>query len=152
MKRVLLTLIFTAAPLAQALCVSANKVTMYKGPGSQFPKSWVVGKYMPLQELERKDKWIKVKDLDGDIHWVPSTQVTYKYRCIVIKTGVAQLRAGAGAQHPAAAPMMTADRFTPFKRIDSEGPWIHVENDFGIKAWTHEKNVWKPTQMVKMGF
>ena len=144
--------LFLTATTANALCVNTGKVTMYKGPGSQNPKSWVVSKYTPLQELERKDRWIKVRDQDGEVHWVPSTQVTYKFRCVSIKSSVAQLRTGAGPQHPAHPTMMTADRYTPFKRVESDGPWVQVENDFGIKAWVHEKNLWRPVQMVKMNY
>lgn len=125
---------------------------MYKGPGSQYPKSWVVGKYTPLQEIERKNRWIKVKDQDGEIHWVPSTQVTNKYRCISVKSSVAQLRTGAGAQFAPPASMVTADKYTPFKRIESEGPWVQVESDYGIKAWIHEKNLWRPVSIVKMNY
>ncbi len=125
---------------------------MHRGPGSQYPKSWTVGKYTPLQELERKDKWIKVKDQDGEMHWVPSTQVTNKYRCVSIKSSVAQLRTGAGPQHSAPSLMMTADKYTPFKRVESDGPWVQVENDFGIRAWIHEKNIWRPVSIVKMDY
>ena len=144
--------IFLFTNFAYALCTNGAKVTLHKGPGSNFPRSWVVTKYMPLQELERKDHWIKVKDMDGDVHWVGATQVTNKYRCVVIKSSVAQLRSGAGPQFPAPSLMMTADRYTPFKRVESEGPWVQVENDFGIKAWIHEKNLWRPIQTVKMSF
>lgn len=135
---------------AHGLCASAVKVNLHKGPGPGFPKTWVVGKYMPLQELERKNRWIKVKDMDGEEHWVDATQVTNKYRCVAVKSSVAQLRVGAGPQFPAPNLMMTADRYTPFKRVESEGPWVQVENDFGIKAWIHEKNLWRPIAIVKM--
>lgn len=148
----LLAVFLLISDQSQALCASLAKVNLYKGPGPKFPRTWTVGKYMPLFELERQNRWIKVKDLDGEEHWVDATQVTNKYRCVVVKSSVAQLRLGAGQQFPPPALMITADRYTPFKRIESEGPWVQVENDFGIKAWIHEKNLWKPTSVVKMTY
>ncbi len=152
MKLLIAALSIFIHSFSHALCASATKVNLYKGPGQSFGKTWVVGKYMPLQELERKNSWIKVKDMDGDDHWVDATQVTNKYRCVAVKSSIAQLRVGAGPQYAAPALMMTADRYTPFKRVESEGPWVQVENDFGIQAWIHEKNLWRPVSVVKMTY
>lgn len=150
MKSLIFLVTLLIHSFAHGLCASNVKVQLHKGPGSKFPRTWVVGKYTPLQELERKDHWIKVKDMDGEDHWVDATHVTYKYRCVAVKSTVAQLRTGAGPQFPAPNLMMTADRYTPFKRVESEGPWVQVENDYGVKAWIHEKNLWRPVAIVKM--
>ena len=56
-----------SAPVAgaqeQALCVTAARANLRAGPGKNFRINWEVNRYMPLVPVDRKGKWLKVKDV-----------------------------------------------------------------------------------------
>ena len=56
---------------AEALCVKDKKANLRSGPGKHNEKLWTVLKYMPFRQVGREGKWLKVKDLDGDIRVYP---------------------------------------------------------------------------------
>lgn len=101
--------------------------------------------------LERKGSWLKVQDLDGQIHWVKSDAVSSKVSCAVVKTKTAKLRQGPGTDKPL-ADLSTASKYTSFLRVDRDGEWIQVKDDFEGTSWIHETNVWIPTVRTKISF
>lgn len=106
---------------------------------------------MPLLDIEQKGGWYKVKDLDGEIHWVYSTLVSRSHQCLVIKSSRASLRTGPGSKYPNAK-LRSADKYTPFKKLDSEGPWYLVEDVDGSQFWVHENLTWRALKVQKIGF
>lgn len=135
-----------------ALCVSTSKANLRKGPGTKYPISWVVGRYMPLLKIENKGSWIRVKDLDGEKHWVYNQNVTREFRCLAVKTTVSSLRTGPGKKFPYAKNKLV-DKYTPFKYIDSdEEYWYNVQDRWGDKYWIHSQNVWRPLSVSTISF
>ncbi|MCB0421826.1 MAG: hypothetical protein KDD61_12575, partial [Bdellovibrionales bacterium] len=68
--RVVLSLVVLEAGIAGALCVKENVANLRKGPGTKYSKTWTVGKYTPLEEVQRQGVWIKVLDVDEEEHWI----------------------------------------------------------------------------------
>jgi uncharacterized protein YgiM (DUF1202 family) len=128
-----------------------NPATLRKGPGNQFPISWKVAKFMPFLKMENKNGWVKVQDLDGEMHWIPSRELSSTLRCLVIKTTVAALHTEPSTTSPTSE-IRTVDRYTPMKRLESSGEWLHVEDESGHQAWVHETNVWKPAKIQTVDF
>jgi SH3-like domain-containing protein len=128
-----------------------NYATLRKGPGSSFPVSWKVARFMPFLKYESKNGWVKVQDLDGDTHWAKSGDLTTAIHCLVVKSQVAILRKEPSTTG-APADLKTVDRFTPMKRLDSQGEWLHVEDESGRQAWIHETNIWKPVRIQTVDF
>ena len=126
-------------------------LTLRKGPGAQFPVTWKVARFMPFLKLETKNGWAKVQDVDGDMHWVQARDLTSNIHCVVVKTNVATLRQEPSPTAPA-SDLKTIDRYTPLKKLDSQGEWVHVEDESGRQAWIHETNVWKPTKIQAVTF
>lgn len=128
-------------------------ISLRKGPGSNFPLSWKVAKYMPFLILEKKQGWAKVQDLDGEVHWAKQSDLNTQDRCVVVKVQVAVLRSQPST-NAAPAPIRTVDRYTPFLRIETENPteWIEVADETGTKAWIHENYVWKPVKVNSFSF
>lgn len=130
-----------------------EKVNLRSGPGTQHPVTWVVGLYTPLVELERRGVWLRVRDQDGDQHWVHHRMVvtSSQFRCLSVRSRIAELKAGPGAkQAPAELPI--ADKYTAFKRLGERGDWYQVEDISGVKAWIHERDVWRPVVVQAMEF
>jgi SH3-like domain-containing protein len=135
---------------AQAMC-ARRTVNLHKGAGYGTPVTWKVAKYMPFLRLERKGSWSKVQDLEGQVHWLPSRELTAGIRCVVIKTNVAKLHKDPQMSAPAAV-LRTLDRYTPLKRIKDQSEWIQVEDEDGHRAWVHESQVWKPVLVQSFSF
>ncbi len=135
-----------------ALCVSAPQARLRAQPNPKAKITWVVGRHMPLVEMSRKGRWYRVRDVDGETHWVASSEVTAAGRCVVVKVRHAQLRTGPGIRRPLAE-IPTVDRYTAFKRLDAEPEeWYRVEDETGEKYWIAAAQVWRPISVNRIGF
>ena len=121
------------------------------GPGKSHHKTWTVGKYMPFRQLDRKGSWLKVEDVDHQIHWIYKTLVSRAIACVVVKVPFAYLRTGPGKKF-AKAGIEIADKYAPFKKIDHRGNWLQVEDDYGRKSWIYAKSVWQPIRIQRFEF
>lgn len=135
----------------EPVCVVRPKIKLYKGPGKDFAVTWTVPKYMPLLKLAQKGAWFKVQDLEGEVHWVSASNVSRKINCAVVKTKIAKLRRGPGREFPLAE-LSVVDRYTPFRKVERDGEWIHVRDDYDETYWVHETNVWMPVVRAKLSF
>lgn len=153
MKTRIVLLLFAVAPAlasAQPMCARTAS-TLRKGPGTQHPVSWKVAKYMPFLRLERKSGWLKLQDLEGEVHWGKASDFTSNYRCVVVKTNVAALHKEPSQASPA-TDLKTLDRYTPLKRVGDQRDWLKVEDEAGRAAWIHESQVWKPVIVNSFSF
>jgi len=140
---------FALSQPAAALCVSVSKAHLRKGPGTQFPKTWTVGRYMPLVRLDRKGRWYKVKDLDGEEHWLHSRLVTTQYKCLAVKVREANLRQSPGGPR---AEYRSADKYSAFQRIRQKEAWYYVKDSYGQKFWIHKNTVWRPIKVIRLNY
>jgi SH3-like domain-containing protein len=136
---------------SEPVCVRAPWTALRKGPGPKYDKSWTVPKYMPFLKLERKGEWLKLSDLDGEIHWGHIMDFTENFHCVVVKTNTAETRQGPGTKYPY-GDYKSLDRFTPLKRLDVKDNWVQVESDTGMKFWVQESKVWRPVQIQTIHF
>jgi SH3-like domain-containing protein len=136
---------------ASPLCVTSDIAILRKGPGSQFAQTWTVGKYMPFLEVDIKGGWMKVKDLDGQTHWVHQNQVSKKMKCVVVKVPKASLRTGPGVKFSLAA-YQNADKYFPFKLINQKEDWYQTTDASGNKFWLHESTLWRPRKISTISF
>lgn len=128
---------------ASALCVSSAEAHLREGPGKNYRKSWTVYQYMPLQQIGSKGRWLKVKDVDGERHWIHNSQVSRKIRCATIKTSTANVRTGAGTQFPRAS-WSPLERYYSLKVLSSNGRWTKVSDEVGNKGWIANSLLWAP--------
>jgi SH3-like domain-containing protein len=122
-----------------------------RGPGSQFPVSWKVAKYTPFLKHEAKGAYVKVTDQDGEVHWARQKDLTTRHGCVAVRSQVAMLRREPSKSAPP-SDLKTADRYTPFKRVESKAEWIRIEDESGRQAWIHESQVWKPMKVNSISF
>lgn len=136
------------------LCVVSAKASLRAGPGNQHPVTWIVGKNMPLIELEKQGNWYKVKDMDGVTHWAHQSTVSKKTRCVVVKSAKASVRVGPGLNFPLAK-VPVVDRYTPLQRLEDDEDnedWYQVRDAWGQKYWIHNSTVWRPLNVTAVGF
>ena len=106
---------------------------------------------MPLLRVSRKGNWIRVKDLDGEFHWIHRKLITNDYDCMVVKSSISNLRTRP-TPRASKTDIGFADRFTPFKKLDRNGNWLLAEDDYGQKAWIYDRNVWEPIRYSTIEF
>lgn len=126
---------------ALALCVNVPEANLRTGPGTKYEKSWEVFKYMPFQKLTRKGNWYKVRDVDGDIHWIYKKLVTGSFKCAVVKKGKANIRSGPGTQFSKKY-LSPAMKYDAFKILKTQKSWAKIVDEFGDTGWIYRKLVW----------
>ncbi|MBX7230897.1 MAG: hypothetical protein K1X29_02325 [Bdellovibrionales bacterium] len=137
---------------SHGLCISSYQAKLYREATSDSQVSWVVGRYMPLVEVERKKNWIKTLDLDGETHWVRSSDVTTRLRCVVVRVQSSLLRKGPGQNYPLAE-IQKVNKYMAFKRNEAEPEdWYQVEDESGGQYWILAHHVWKPNKLNRIGF
>jgi SH3-like domain-containing protein len=137
----LLFLFFIPIPSA-ALCVKTARANLRASPSRHSTKTWEVYKYMPFREIKRKGAWIKVKDMDGDYHWIYSKLVTSSIKCAVVKSKSANLRTGPGTKYKKKPYISSAQKYSSFKLLKVKGQWLKLKDEFGDTAWIHRKLLW----------
>jgi SH3-like domain-containing protein len=140
----LLALLITSAlpQHAQAICVKVKKANLRSGPSTKNQISWEVFKYMPLRKIKTKGSWIKVRDFEGDTHWVYKTLVTSKFQCAVVKVEKANLRTGPGSKYKKPMDLPSVEKYTVFKLDRVKGQWAKVTDSFGDSYWVFRKLIW----------
>ena len=126
---------------AEALCVKDKKANLRSGPGKHNEKLWTVLKYMPFRQVGSEGKWLRVKDLDGDIYWIYRTITTKAYMCAVIKNDNTNLRQGPGTNFPQVE-WSPQKKYLSMKVLKIKGSWVHVVDSVGDRAWVHRSLVW----------
>lgn len=134
-------LIFIMSGYAKALCVKTPAANLRSGPGTKYEKTWEVFKYMPFKKLRKKGNWYKIRDFEGDIHWIYRNLVTDKFKCAVIKIDKANIRTGPGKRY-ANAVMSPGLMYHSFKVLKKSGSWVKVIDEFGDSGWIFRKLLW----------
>jgi len=136
-----LIMIISGIQTASALCVKSNTANLRYGPSKKYQKTWEVYRYMPFKKLKSKHGWYRVKDVDGDIHWIYSSLTTSRFRCAVVKKKSAPLHSGPGVKY-SKLKWGPAQKYYAFKVIGHKGRWYHLEDAAGGKAWIYKRFIW----------
>jgi len=126
---------------AHSLCVNVAEANLRGGPGTRYEKTWEVYKYMPFQKIAKKGNWYKVKDVDGDTHWVYRKLVTEKFKCAVVKVDKANIRSGPGTNYDKSA-ISPALKYDSFRVVESAASWVNVADEFGGSGWISKNLLW----------
>lgn len=133
--------LFLLHAYAEALCVKVPEANLRSGPGTTYEKTWEVFKYMPFQKLSKKGNWYKVRDVDGDMHWIYRKLITDKFDCAVVKVSKANIRNGPGT-HFSKRHYSPSLKYDAYKVIKRKGKWVKVHDEFGDEGWIFIKLLW----------
>jgi len=151
MKNLILVLIFVLPSLSHALCIKSDNVNLRAKPDQNSKVTWVVGKNMPLLQIDKKGPWIQVKDFEGEKHWVHARNITHGVNCVVVKAKSASLRSGPG-QNFGQTELGVVRKYATFQKTGRDEEWIKVRDNFGQTHWTHERNMWEPRHYSRITF
>jgi SH3-like domain-containing protein len=126
-------------PIPRFVTMRKGETYVRVGPGTRFPIDWVfTRKDMPVEILGENDVWRQIRDWEGTVGWVLSSQLNGR-RTVIVKGEVGTLRN---------EPSSTAD---PVAHIEPgviarlmecpvPGDWCRIEvND--IKGWIHRGEI-----------
>jgi SH3-like domain-containing protein len=124
--------------LGRQLCIRAARANLRAGPGAKYRVTWEVNRYMPLLQLAKEGEWIKVRDVDGDLHWVLDKLVTGQQDCVTVKADRAKIRK---APNNKADSWFTVEKYTSFHRVGQKDKWVKIEYE-GETMWVAQSLVW----------
>jgi SH3-like domain-containing protein len=122
----------------QQLCIKAPRANLRAGPGVKYRVTWEVNRYMPLLPVARDGEWIKVRDVDGDLHWVSDKLATEQVDCVTVKAERANIRKAPSSK---ADTWFTVEKYTSFHRVGQKDNWVKIEYE-GETMWVAQSLVW----------
>ena len=124
---------------AERLAIAVPTANIRSGPGTQgFDVLWEVEKYHPIEVVQRQGDWIFFKDFEGDEGWVHKDLVD-KTPTVITINDMINVRSGPGTENSVA---FKAERGVPFRVLERQGEWLHIESVHGDKGWINRKLVW----------
>jgi SH3-like domain-containing protein len=134
----LLIMLLAGTAGAERLAISAPVANIRSGPGTNHEVIWKVQKYFPIRVIEKSDKWYHFEDFEGDRGWVHESLVG-KISTVITNNDACNIRSGPGTDN---AILFTVEKGIPFKVLERQGSWIHIEHADGDKGWIHKSLVW----------
>ena len=107
-------------------------------PNTKSDTLWQVEKYHPLLVLEKKGKWYRFRDFEGDTGWIHSSLVA-KVPTVIVRVRRANIRTGPGTKYDL---VFDADKGTPFKVLETKGRWKKVRHADGDEGWIFNSLIW----------
>lgn len=142
----LLLLMWSACGPAAAITmvsVSGEKVNLRKGPSTQYPIVWELGKGFPLRVIATKGEWLKVSDFESDVGWIHKDLVSRKPYLIVKinKNSKARIniRSGPGKKYRIVG---KADYGVVFETLQRGKGWVKVRHETGLTGWIKRSLLW----------
>ena len=133
---------FLLSTSLHAGCINRDEVALKATIGKRAPLSWKVRKYTPLKKLgEPYNGWVRVRDLEGDKHWVKQKDFTEKYHCVMIKNDSTMLKVGPGDKYNDKF-KEPAEKYETFRFLKAKKGWVHVRDVHGDTGWLKYSDVW----------
>lgn len=130
---------FVGHAAAQSMVSVKGKIlNMRSGPGTKYEVQWQLHQGYPLQIVQRKGSWLKVKDFEGDTGWV-SKRLTSRSPHHVVKVSKANMRSGPGTKYRIVASTEYGELVRTIKR---QGNWVQVRKANNRKGWISKKLLW----------
>lgn len=133
-----LILIFAGPAMAERLAVVSPVANIRSGPGANYDILWKVEKYYPIFVIEEQGSWYHFKDFEDDKGWVHKSLVG-KIEAVITKKDLCNIRSGPGTGNKI---LFTVERGIPFKVINRQDHWLHIEHADKDQGWIHDSLVW----------
>jgi SH3-like domain-containing protein len=127
-----------AQPATQMVSVKGSILNMRSGPGTNTEVLWELQRGYPLQVVQRKNRWVRVKDFEGDTGWVAAS-LTGRAPHHIVKVRNANVRSGPGTQNRIVG---KAEYGELMRTREKRGGWVRVERAQGKSGWISKKLLW----------
>ena len=86
----------TAAAARDMLSVARPGINMRSGPGTRYDAKWSLALGYPVEVVDRKGKWVRIRDFERDTGWVYRPLTSSRKPHHIVKAKVANIRSGPG--------------------------------------------------------
>lgn len=127
--------------LAQAqefLSIRGKAVNVREQPAPKANVAWELVNGYPVQVVQRKGQWLKVKDFESTLGWVQKTQ-TAKVPHLLVKVRVANLRSQPSPQGKVVGKL---EKYDIVKTLEKKKGWAKVRTSAGREGWLREDMGW----------
>jgi SH3-like domain-containing protein len=128
---------------AEMLSVKSDKVHLRSGPGTDFSIQWNYSSGFPVEVIERKGDWLKVKDFEDDTGWMHKSLLINRAQTIVKanrnKDEKINIRNGPGSGNKVVG---MAYYGVVFRILQHQSGWVEVQHDSGLKGWVSSNLLW----------
>ncbi|MCP4337335.1 MAG: SH3 domain-containing protein [Desulfobulbaceae bacterium] len=136
--------VFNATSLnAEMLSVKGDKVHLRSGPGTGFSIQWEYSSGFPVEVIERKGDWLKVKDFENDTGWMHKSLLINKPQTIVKanrnKDERINIRNAPGSGNKVIG---MAYYGVVFRILRHQTGWVEVQHESGLKGWVSSNLLW----------
>lgn len=140
----LLLALFLAVPaLAEMVAVDGDKVNLRSGPGIKYKVQWELGNGYPLQIIERKGTWLKVKDFEGDQGWVSKNSTTSRSHMIVKANKNSSKRINLRSRPNTKSSVVAMAHYgVVFRVLEKKNDWVKVRHEKGVEGWISKSFLW----------
>lgn len=144
MVRVLVLILVAAGGIAPASAlefrsVSENAAVLYDAPSAKANKLYIVNYGYPVEVLVAVEGWAKVRDVNGDLTWVESKNLTDR-RTVTVKVPLAQVRQSADDNAPV---VFQAQQNVILDLVEAaSGGWMRVRHRDGQTGFVKASQVW----------
>mgnify|MGYP001043930122 CR=1 FL=1 len=124
---------------AEFVCINKDGVNVRTGPDTNNPVYMELFSGYPLEVLEKKDGWYKVRDFEKDSGWVYSPLTEECKTVIVNVTSTANMRSGPATNNSVVA---VIERGVVLELLERKGKWVNVKHSSGRQGWIYAPLVW----------
>lgn len=128
---------------AEMLSIAGDKVNLRSGPGKKYSVKWEYGSGFPVEVIERKNNWVKIRDFEKDTGWVHESLLTNEPHMIVKANKNTDkrvnIRNGPGSENKIVG---KAHYGVVFKTIEHQEKWIKVRHESGLSGWISSGFLW----------
>ncbi|MEF7617570.1 SH3 domain-containing protein [Aquincola sp. MAHUQ-54] len=128
------------SPMAHAreMVSVAKQVNMRSGAGTQHDALWLLEPGYPLQVVDRRGAWLRVRDFENDRGWV-YRPLTNKVRHHVVKSKAANIRQRPSTRAPILGRAVYGE---VLKTVERREGWVKVRQSGGTQGWVANRLLW----------
>jgi len=137
---IIMIMVMMAGPARgeERLCIESKIANIRSGPGTDNEVLWQVERYHPINIVEKKGKWYRFTDFEGDSGWVHDSLVG-KTRSVITIKDECNVRTGPGTDNSVT---FLVEKGVPFKVLARKGNWLNIEHSDGDTGWIYKTLVW----------
>lgn len=128
----------SSAMAQNMVSVRGSTLNMRSGPGTHNDILWELKKGYPLQVVRRQNKWLQVKDFEGDSGWVFSS-LTSSTPHHIVKRPTANVRSGPGTNYRIVGKAAYGE---VVRTREKRGRWVRVERSGAPNGWIAKGLLW----------
>ena len=134
-----LSVLAASTAWAQFRSIGANAAVLYDAPSDKARRLYVVNRGYPLEVVVVLERWVKVRDANGELTWVESKALADR-RTVMVKVPFAVVRQAPDNASPV---VFQAEQNVILEFEDAAtGGWLRVKHRDGQAGFIKAADVW----------